>query len=872
MRPKGNQAVSLVTTLLVIVVLSTVVVAFIQSTSIDRLTAKSAKNVLQAELSARAGLQSAISQLLTAAGTNNGFVTGSTNVSPSNAPVVVIGRTNLSDSQQIMPLVSIVPNLLESFLRSGWTDSLSTLFTDMVGTNSTDVNGRSGIIQSTNISYRAPWVEISSSSGERVGRYAFVVLDEDARVNPLLHTGMGSMSDPLAWYSGPHDISLTNASAPILTPDEQTRVLALSNLFSTPESLAQGFASRSDYERVKHLLTVQTNLTFDIVPEGLAGAGQPKYNINTLATNSNSTSTERANQIADIISSNLPSFSSRDPSLRGKAAEERRYLRRLAAGIVDYIDSDAVSTSVNAGEPAGRDLFPLIAAVAERFRLVSIATNAPIATATIESQCFAQIWNPYTTPIVLNDQELRFVVRNRMLVSFGTGIVTPFDDYDQAITGSLTIGPNEFVVLEFPTVRQTWESPGPVNDVPHWDDGPSGNSDQTTHCPFEFYIGGQLVDMNRRKPVGPDVAISGMVRFGLSLSDTKNRWQSSFIPTQASAANWRFVGDSRATFLCNYDWQTVGTTGYVTGTRWKGRQQNVAPRHQNFHAHWIQRDYIRSNPSIGASPASIDQTPSQVSTVYDPSRDGPAAPAVLANRAMQSIGELGHIFDPAQAADDLGAPSSSEPPVNDKVSGGGRTLRIGQPEFRSSSTHTWDTNGRRAIELLDLFTVNQTNANSGGYPAAPGRINPNTAAPEVLAAVLSSIKVTSDAGIPEASLSNPVALAADLVRNRPYSSLSDLHKAMQSFADGENYLPSFEVSVGGGTTNLAAADRVREEAFGRLVQHLTVQSRTYRIIAVGESFDAAGKPRGRATIEAIVFLQNETGGGVRPIITFQRSL
>jgi hypothetical protein len=168
--------------------------------------------------------------------------------------------------------------------------------------------------------------------------------------------------------------------------------------------------------------------------------------------------------------------------------------------------------------------------------------------------------------------------------------------------------------------------------------------------------------------------------------------------------------------------------------------------------------------------------------------------------------------------------------------------------------------------------VNQTNANSGGYPAAPGRINPNTAAPEVLAAVLSSIKVTSDAGIPEASLSNPVALAADLVRNRPYSSLSDLHKAMQSFADRENYLPSFEVSVGGGTTNLAAADRVREEAFGRLVQHLTVQSRTYRIIAVGESFDAAGKPRGRTTIEAIVFLQNETGGGVRPIITFQRSL
>ena len=60
------------------------------------------------------------------------------------------------------------------------------------------------------------------------------------------------MSDPIAWYSGPNDISLTNASAPILTPDEQARVLAMSNRILTPESLAQGFISRSDYERVKH--------------------------------------------------------------------------------------------------------------------------------------------------------------------------------------------------------------------------------------------------------------------------------------------------------------------------------------------------------------------------------------------------------------------------------------------------------------------------------------------------------------------------------------------------------------------------------------------------------------------------------------------
>jgi Tfp pilus assembly protein PilX len=871
MRRRRNKAASLITTLLVIVILSTIIVAFLQSTSLDRLTAKSARNVLQAELSARAGLHSAINQILAAAGTNNGFVTGSTNISTNHAPLVVIGQTNLTDPQQIMPLVSASPELLESFLQSGWTNSLGNLFADITGTNSTDINGRSGIIQSTNIPYRAPWVEISSAAGQRIGRYAFVVVDEDARANPLLHAGSGTMTDPAIWYAGPGAISLTNASAPILTPEEQANILAISNRILTPESLAQGFANRSDYDRVKHLLTVHTNATYDVIPAGLAEGGRPKYNINELATNSASDATDRANRIAEIISSNLPAFSSRDPSLRGNTADEPCYLRRLAAGMVDYIDSDAAPTSVNLGEPAGRDLFPLVAAVAERFRRIALITNAATATTTIESQCFVQVWNPYTSAIPLSNQQLRFVVRNRMMVSFGTGIVTPFEDYDQTTTTNVTIRPNEFVVLQFPSVSQTWESPGPINDVPHWDDGPSGNADQTTHCPFEFYINGQLVDMNRRAPVGPDVAISGMVRSGTSFSDTNNRWQASFIPTQNSPANWRFVGDSRATYLCNYDWQTLGNSSYAAGSRWKGRQQDTQPRYQEFNAHWVNRDFVRRNPALGSRPTGIDQTPSDVASAYD-GTDATAAPAVLVNTSMQSIGELGHIFDPAQAADDLSAPDSSEPPVNNKISGGGRTLRIGQPEFRSGTADNWNTNGRRAIELLDLFTVNSTNASSAGYPAAVGRINPNTAAPEVLAAVLSRIQVTSDLEMPAASLNNVAAVAANIISNRPYSRLSDLFKAMESFADGENYIPTFDVSVGGGTTNLVAADRVREEAFGKLVQHLAIQSRTYRIFAVGESFDAGGRPRGRATIEAIVFLQNEPGGSLRPVITFQRSL
>jgi hypothetical protein len=873
MRLSRSKAASLVTTLLVIVVLSTIVVAFLQSMSIDRLTANSARSMLQAELAARAGLNSAIAQMLTAAGTNNAFVTGSTNYAADHGSLVMIGQRNLVDAVQLMPLVSMPPEVLDNFLQPDWTNSLRRVFSDLVGSNSTDVNARSQIIQSTtnNKLYRAPWVIISSSSGERIGRFAYLVLDENSRLNPLAHTGSGTMANPTNWYGGPSDISLTNVSAQILTPAEQTAILAASGRLLTPDSLAQAFAAKTDYDRVKHLLTLQTNETYDVIPASFEDGGRPKYNINELATNSSHGANPelRANRIATIISSNLTSFAGRDPSLRGVPANEMHYLRRLAAGVIDYIDPDATPTLVNGGEPAGRDLFPLVAAVAERFRRTSIDTNA--ASTTIESQCFVQVWNPYTTEIALSNQALRFVIRNRMKLIFGTGLVTPFDDYDQTIITNSVIRPNEFVVFEFPTTSQTWTSPGPVNDAPRWDDGPSGNADETTHCPFEFYINGQLVDMNRRFPVGPDVAISGMVRFGSAFTDATNRWQCSFIPTQNSPSNWRFVGDSRGSYLCNYDWQTLGTSGYTSGTQWKGRQQNTLPRYQEFAAHWVQRDYVTDNPSMGNLPASINQTPSQVSPTYDAANDATAAPAVLGNRAMRSLGEFGHIFDPAQAADDLSAPTSSEPPFNNKISGGGRTLRIGQPEFRSDTVNSWDTNGRRAIELLDLFTVNSTNSSSGGFPAAVGRINPNTAAPEALAAVLSGLQVTSDRGIPGSSFKDTAALAANIISNRPYSVLSDLHKVTTDFATAANYAPTFAPSIGGGTTNLAAMDRVREEAFGKLVQHLTVQSRTYRVIAVGEAFDPAGRARGHATLEAIVFLQNKPGGGVHPIITFQRS-
>ena len=243
MRPAGNKAASLITTLLVIVVLSTIVVAFLQSMSIERLTATSSRSMLQAELAARAGLNSAIAQILTATGTNSAFATGLTNYAAGHGALVMIGQRDLVDAVQLMPLVSTPPGLLSNFLQPAWAHSLTSLFSDLLGTNTTDVNGRSGIIQSTtnNKLYRAPWVVISSSSGDPIGRFAYRVLDENSRLNPLIHTGSGTMANPTNWYGGPSDISLTNASAQILTPAEQTAILASSDRLSNTGFGRPGF-------------------------------------------------------------------------------------------------------------------------------------------------------------------------------------------------------------------------------------------------------------------------------------------------------------------------------------------------------------------------------------------------------------------------------------------------------------------------------------------------------------------------------------------------------------------------------------------------------------------------------------------------------
>jgi Tfp pilus assembly protein PilX len=894
-----KRASSLIITLLAITVLATVMIAFVQAMMMARTNAKSYRDILQANQAAEAGLEMAISQMGLAVGTNQAFVTGVTNSPSSDFPVTVIGRENLTNASQLMPLVSGPTNLLVDFGSTNWANftKYATVRTDTDPKTAIDLNTAQHLIQSTDNAnlYRAAWVALTNVVGTTTNysRFAYIVLDEQARLNPALNTGTGAgMTDETNWYSGPQDISLTNEVSQLLTEDQALAVRANSNAIAlSHESIAEVLGSRAGYENIKHLLTSQTNPTFDVIPQWLPDGGKPKYNLNDLATNSiyGATAAARAANIAQTINRNLTNFSSRDAALRG--GQRTLYLNRLAANIVDYVDTDSSPTVITRSdsqpevtgpdEPAGKD-FPLpVMFVTRMWRTPAIKYDAPAQT-TLNSQVYIQLWNPYTTPIVLSGT-LHVDLTSRPKILWGSAPPTPLNDYSQDLAVNLTLRPNEFKVLGFPVAPpQTFISP---TDVPSADPtsekppNPANNNNPaywpsfvttpaqnkvtaTNHDPyFKLYYNGVLVDLSRVDAAGHGGLYQKGFVFDTDTSGAARNWFEA--NNQTMFTTGVAMADPRSSSSSTREWAWSYTAGqWQTNTTWGGRQADNNPiRTENFQTAWANRDYVPVNPSIGVAPPDKYTPPDPSWSAYNPTKDAPAAVSVMRNGPMKSIGELGHIFDPAYGEDDLSSSGFA--------GGGGRTLRIGQPEFTVTGTNNWNTNGRRSTELLDLFTVSPTTAQGAG---APGRINPNTAPVEILSAALAGIKIDSDETTAARAL-DVTNVANAIITNRPYSSLSDFYKVLPDLAAGTNYSPAFSAQVGGGTTNLATFDRAREEAFGKLVQHLTVQSRCYRVYAVGQTLDAHQNPRGTAILEATVFLNfDKASQQFKPVVQYRKSL
>lgn len=920
---RRNVSSALVITLLGIVLLTIMVVAFMQTMSMSLNTAKSYADIRRASLAAQAGLDTAIAQITMAVGTNLAFVTGQTNYPSVDFPLTVIGEGNLTNLDQMMPLVSGPVDYLSNFGAPGFAanfDAYSAPRADVNALSNVDVNTPYQFIQATNAAfndantYRASWVMMTNQVGALTNytRYAYVVLDDSARVNPALMTGMGvgatnGFANPTNWYSGPQDISLTNSSAPLLNSSQMSQVQTATNSFVYSDAtLGETFPARADYEAVKHLFTSQTNASFDVIPAWMPDGGKPKYNINDLATNTAyGSSTARVANIANIIMKNLPNFYMRDPAFA--ADNKTLYVNRLAANIVSYINPEGTfttgdySTNFPSITPLGTGVFPITMSEQIYAKQGGHGTAAHTS-AVIVCQFWLNCWNPNTTPVTIKSASLlvwnrpAYTLGNGPPVSIGAYGLPPYDhvaiisDSEGTGTSDIVVGPNEFVVLGFPAITE------PIITGTSTTDGPV--SVAQTPPSLEQYaltVNGQIVA--RSQNMG-----DGFERTSQQITESPtNTWNINFF------SNWGTgVADPR--FLSYYATVWNQQDGNYSDVAFKGRPnngndgQNIGARNWEPYYSWINRDNMARNnstPGGGPSPATI--LPSAVKSVYNPSTDSNAAPEVMRNAPMVSIGELGHIADPAQAGEDLTTSNICLPTIGYDSSGctpsyfyspyqngGARSLRIGRPESTGAMTSTgsptsasWDKDGERAIDLLDLFTVNNMNS-AGGVGAvnytnlvtggAMGRINPNTASTNVLAAVFSGIKITSDPDMGTVGLANLAALAQQVVNNRPYSCLSDLYKNLPIFDAYTNYAPQLSVN---GAGYLNVANRVHQEAFGKWIQHLTVQSRAYRIYVIGQVLDSARNPHGSVAMEAGVYLQyDETAlpPKYQPVVQYVRLL
>ena len=918
---QGEEGSAIIAVLSLIGLLTLLLVCILQSVRIDRSSSAAISAEEQAQLSAESGIASARALLMITTSNRPAYLVGlplseehGDHPPEEVVPPLLLGASNLISSNQILPLFSfdlkqaasfpkLPTGMLESLIKARLSNNPSVtvdLNDPSFVETSLDTNAMQGKNQApprspgiiaAEGSYPALWQSLRDSEGKVVGRYAFIMTDESARLNPALHLGK-ARTDPVNWDHGPSDLPLTNGTSDLPDAHEAAELHHVAEALPTEGSFEMAFSSPEEYQQKKSLLTRDPCLTPDLIPSTLSEGGLPKYNLNDLATNPawGTTPYDRATNIARIIDKNLPKFKQRDPSLAKKGSDPFLYLTRLACSIVDYISTVPGPTGPPGGEPSGRDLVPYVVQIAEKCTRTLYLTNSIANMTSIESQFFVEIWNP-TTSIVKGGIP-RLVIGNRAYVAFGTGIETPFKKYDETSSLTRDLRPNEFAVLAFKPESQSWSSPTPPStNEPSWKEGPVGNENNAPEY-FEFYWNNKMVDLTRRSQDSSIKDQGGLKHNAQQLLNSQPRWQCLTVPTysgketlpdESSEAldpgKYRFVGDPRATFLTSYTWVPIAT--YQENTLWNGivpagvlsKGMILDPK-----STWKSRDSIPENPVIGNRPANAVQMPDRIPSSYREGIDDKTAPYVMRKGPMISLVELGHIFEPAQVDDQGSAVNTSQPGIL-SCSGGGRTLRIGQPEFQFAGTNNWDVPGKRAIELLDLFTLadkgrrpcfGSTSANTnqfGTNAGIPGRINVNTASHAVLTSLFYGIGVTSDQRMTNSRISANAAddLATVVETNRPYQKLSDLYPLTTKLVNADTYTPFLQRNIPGSSPPAAAVfDRAREEAFGKIIGHCILQTRVFHLYVIGEALDKHGKTKGRSLMEGLLRLEPDATGRLIP--------
>jgi hypothetical protein len=901
-----ERGVALVTTVIVVAVLAVVAVAFMQSTTVDRLSSRSVANYHRAKLAAESGLADFQATLARVASTNDFAVVTLTN-GITNMTVLVEPRTNgevrvfplFSRSNSATGLSAASPFNLSGLLAAaggaGATTNLNSTFVRLGGTDWPATNADALVLGAQFVA------SATNTNGTPAAQFAYVVADDCAKLNlgtAGTNYANAARTNPLpSAFSG--EIAVHSVGPNTLAAADYDKFKAIPEGIRSGIMLPSVFTSTNDRKNKARFYTSHQGQAFDLIPAGYfddartvlrahADAGKFKYDLNRMATNS-ADSRSNAFAIADIIASNLPSFRLRDPSFQkdpNKPSDpELRYNRRIAAAIVDYIDADSKPTAITDGEPAGKEAMAYPFQIAERYDWVSTAPgSSPTSwTVTVRQKLFVELWNPYTVPV---SGDFKFELETFREIEPPGGAFVPIPKL--AASTAVSLQPNEIKVFELGeqniVFNVTGGNPSSTPSVTplRLQQTSSVDINKPKHSNFKAFWNGDLFDQTSSyDTVLFDERGSGLQGTLRSMTNANRTdrpvWSVNTGQNVTGAGGFNSVADPRQNYINNYVWADSSYTN--ANTRWNGANNWAAtaqPSHK-FETTWAARDGVRAALHVGGTASATADPTSAVST-YSAATHSNNAPAFVRNQPMDTVSELGHIYDPVHLNDAGAVTPTGGEPDSAYSSGGGRTLRIGQPEPTNHTT--LNVGGQRAMNLLDVFTARPA-GQATNAPRSAG-LNINTAPVDVLAAFFFNLQPGSDQGITggnKISLAGATNIATAIVTNRPYYSASDMHRFLNELANKRtNYSPAI-AGVGGSsfvpTPNMH--DRGREELFRRAYNSLDTKSGAFRYYGVGRALDPSGKVLSTAALEAWVELRaatNATTGQVflQPIVTQRKFL
>lgn len=378
---KTGRASALITTLLVLVVLSTICMVFLQSMGIERAVAKSAANAYRSELLADAAGDAAI-QRLQAIPVSGPYAAV---FELDTTPYLFLAKREVRGSALATTRIPLFSTVVSSFDQPGaarvdpaprmvadrdrggaYVDRQVAAPTDLV----CDLNAACrqfphGFIGLAHGSAAQPlpvnWIYVADREGQVVGRYAFWMDDECSKLD-LRFAGQVANAEGAhvrGAGSGSSDLSLRPLMAPpvLATTNDLANLLALRSLTNGlvhpavvqyPLDATSSGIGRETWQKIRPFVTCYS-LHDDRAPDG-----KRRLNLNEVVT-----STAVAGRIAaetfairDAIATNLPSFGKRFYSARSGAAavpseaDQATYATKIAANIRDAIDTDRVATVI----------------------------------------------------------------------------------------------------------------------------------------------------------------------------------------------------------------------------------------------------------------------------------------------------------------------------------------------------------------------------------------------------------------------------------------------------------------------------------------------------------------------------------------------